>query len=142
MRECSGVRMKKQTEYKIGEVASLLGINTSVLRFWEKEFPWIVPKRTEKKHRVYTEKSIQKVRVIQNLLYDKGMTIEGAKKLLATKLHEKNQDMFYGIDMPEELLDGGQGARGKAHVSEHSVDAIIEELEELRTMLSITSQKK
>lgn len=115
--------MKKQTEYKIGEVASLLGINTSVLRFWEKEFPWIVPKRTEKKHRVYTDESIQKVRIIQTLLYDKGMTIEGAKKLLAN-----TPDIT--------MLDILGEQKNTASIGSNVV-SIIEELEELRSMLSL-----
>ena len=118
--------MKKQTEYKIGEVANLLGINTSVLRFWEKEFPWIIPKRTEKKHRIYTDESIQKVRIIQTLLYDKGMTIEGAKKLLASKLdkNEGIEDIFCVVEANKK-----QSMEGK-------VASIIEELEELRNILS------
>lgn len=120
---CNGVCMKKQTEYKIGEVASLLGINTSVLRFWEKEFPWIVPKRTEKKHRVYTDESIQKVRIIQTLLYDKGMTIEGAKKLLAN-----TPDIT--------MLDILGEQKNTASIGSNVV-SIIEELEELRSMLSL-----
>ena len=132
MLEYSGVDMKKQTEYKIGEVAALLGINTSVLRFWEKEFPWIVPKRTEKKHRVYTDESIRKVRVIQTLLYDKGMTIEGAKKLLA--------------NAPDITLDSihflGEENTQMQRPVEGNMTAIIEELEELRSMLSLPQHER
>lgn len=68
--------------YRIGEVAELLHLKTSVLRFWESEFPQIEPARTEKGQRVYTDKHISVLRRIQLLLHEQGMTIDGAKKVL------------------------------------------------------------
>lgn len=71
--------------WTIGEVAEQLGVNTSLLRFWEKEFGMLRPKRTSKGDRLYTKDDIAKVREIQALLRDKGYTIQGAKDRLRGK---------------------------------------------------------
>ncbi len=68
--------------WTIGEVAEQLEVNTSLLRYWEKEFGMLRPKRTGKGDRLYTKDDIAKVREIQVLLKDKGFTIQGAKDQL------------------------------------------------------------
>jgi DNA-binding transcriptional MerR regulator len=68
--------------WTIGEVAEQLEVNTSLLRYWEKEFGSLRPKRTSKGDRLYTKDDIAKVREIQMLLKDKGFTIQGAKDQL------------------------------------------------------------
>lgn len=68
--------------WTIGETAEQLGVNTSLLRYWEKEFGVLRPKRTGKGDRLYTKEDIAKVREIQVLLRDKGFTIQGAKEQL------------------------------------------------------------
>lgn len=70
--------------WTIGEVAEQLGVNTSLLRYWEKEFGTLRPKRTGKGDRLYTKEDIAKVREIQALLKEKGYTIVGAKEQLRT----------------------------------------------------------
>ena len=65
--------------WSIGEVADELGVNTSVLRYWEKEFGTLRPKRTNKGDRLYTKDDIATIRGIQHLLKERGFTIEGAK---------------------------------------------------------------
>ncbi len=74
--------MDEERTYRIGEVAALLNLNTSALRYWEDEFPQIASIRTGKGQRRYTENHIALLRQIQVLLYEKGMTIEGARKIL------------------------------------------------------------
>ena len=69
--------------YKIGEAAALLNLKTYVLRFWETEFPQIVPLRTEKGQRLYTEDNLALLDRIRFLLHERGLTIEGARKVLA-----------------------------------------------------------
>jgi DNA-binding transcriptional MerR regulator len=69
--------------YKIGEAASLLHLKTYVLRFWETEFPQIAPLRTEKGQRLYTEEHLALLDRIRFLLHEHGLTIEGARKVLA-----------------------------------------------------------
>lgn len=68
--------------WTIGEVAEQLGVNTSLLRYWEKEFGMLRPKRTSKGDRLYTKDDITKVREIHALLKDQGFTIQGAKEQL------------------------------------------------------------
>ncbi|MDZ4839712.1 MAG: MerR family transcriptional regulator [Bacteroidota bacterium] len=71
--------------YKISEVAELLGVNTSLLRYWEKEFPQISPLKTASKRRVYNAKDIQLLRNIQYLVKVEKHTLAGAKKILNSK---------------------------------------------------------
>jgi DNA-binding transcriptional MerR regulator len=69
--------------YKIGQAATLLDVKPFVLRFWETEFKDVlVPVRTPSGQRAYTEANVEMVREIKRLLYDEGLTIEGAKKRL------------------------------------------------------------
>jgi len=65
--------------WTIGEVAEQLGVNTSMLRYWEKEFGMLRPKRTNRGDRLYTQDDIKLVRTIHELLKDRGYTIQGAK---------------------------------------------------------------
>ena len=69
--------------YRIGEAAALLELKDYVLRFWETEFPQLVPVRTEKGQRLYSEENIALLRRIKYLLHEQGMTIEGARRVLA-----------------------------------------------------------
>ncbi len=66
--------------YRIGEVAKLLGVSTSKLRFWESEFPELKPKKTRAGQRLYTEKDVEMIRKIQHELKITGMTIKGLRK--------------------------------------------------------------
>ena len=69
--------------YRIGEAAALLNLKTYVLRFWEVEFPQISPLRTEKGQRLYREEDVSVLRRIRYLLHERGLTIEGARRILA-----------------------------------------------------------
>ena len=68
--------------WSIGEVAEELGVNTSLIRYWEKEFNSIRPKRTGKGDRLYTKKDIEQIQRIQHLVKEKGFTLHGAKEQL------------------------------------------------------------
>jgi len=73
----------KVRTYKIGQAAKLLDVKPFVLRFWEGEFKDVlVPIRTPSGQRAYSEANVALVREIKRLLYDEGLTIEGAKKRL------------------------------------------------------------
>lgn len=78
--------MGEEKTYRIGEVAALLNLNASALRYWEDEFPQLRSLRTCKGQRRYTESHISMLRFVQGLLYDKGMTIEGARRVLEDSL--------------------------------------------------------
>ena len=69
--------------YRIGEAARALNLQTSVLRFWEGEFPGLHPIRTPKGQRLYSESDMELLRNIRSLLHEQGMTIEGARRVLA-----------------------------------------------------------
>ena len=78
--------------YTIGEVAKAFEVNTSLLRFWEKEFKEIQPKKKSSGVRKYTPQDIQNIKLIFQLLKEKGMTIEGAKNHLKnSKSSEENK---------------------------------------------------
>lgn len=86
--------------YKIGQAAKELGVKTYVLRFWEGEFDEIEPIRTQSGQRLYTEEHLEKIREIKQLLYDEGLTIDGAKK----KLQSRDNAPFLR-DVYNELLE-------------------------------------
>lgn len=68
--------------YSIGEVAEMFGVNASLIRFWEKEFDSIKPKKNNKGNRLFTADDIDTLQLIHNLVKVQGMTLEGAKKYL------------------------------------------------------------
>ncbi len=78
----AGKPSKGDTLHKIGQAADLLGVKPFVLRFWETEFPQLQPIRTASGQRLYSDEHIELVRRIQHLLYEQGLTIEGARKAL------------------------------------------------------------
>lgn len=69
--------------YSISEVSSLFDVNTSVIRYWGKEFKQLKPIKNAKGERRYTKRDIEIISKIFVLLRDKGYTIEGAKKELS-----------------------------------------------------------
>src|SRR5215510_8056150 len=76
------VRVQKRLYYKIGEACKALGIQPYVLRYWETEFPALTPSKSRSGQRVYSEKELEIIRRIKELLYEEGYTIAGAKKKL------------------------------------------------------------
>jgi DNA-binding transcriptional MerR regulator len=71
--------------YSIGEVAKMFNVNTSLIRYWEKEFPIIRPKKNQKGNRQFTKKDIENIHKIHYLVKDRGMTLDGAKNYLKNK---------------------------------------------------------
>jgi len=80
------VRVEKRLYYKIGEACKALGIQPYVLRYWETEFSALAPSKSRSGQRVYSEKEMEVIRRIKELLYDEGYTIAGAKKKLEAEL--------------------------------------------------------
>ena len=79
--------LKKLTKlyYTIGEVADMFQVNTSLIRFWEKEFNLIQPRKNTKGNRMFTPKDIETFHKIYTLVKLQGYTLEGAKKALKNK---------------------------------------------------------
>lgn len=65
--------------YSISEVAQMFNVTETLLRYWEKEFPNISPKKTGRSVRQYTKADIEQVRLVYHLVKQKGMTLQGAR---------------------------------------------------------------
>ena len=76
------VDLPEKRYYKIGEVAKAFSVNTSLVRFWEKEFDIIKPKKNAKGNRLFTQEDIKNFKLIFNLVKERGFTLDGAKQKL------------------------------------------------------------
>ena len=76
------INLPEKRYYKIGEVAQAFQVNTSLIRFWEKEFEIIKPKKNAKGNRLFTPIDIANFKLIFNLVKERGFTLEGAKQKL------------------------------------------------------------
>lgn len=74
--------------YSIGEVAKMFKVNTSHIRFWEKEFDIISPQKNKKGNRLFTKKDIDNFHLIFHLVKERGFTLEGAKQKLKQNKEE------------------------------------------------------
>ena len=77
--------------YSIGEVAKMFDVNESLLRYWEKEFPIISPKKAGGNVRQYRKEDIENIRLVYHLVKEKGMTLEGARQTLHSKKDEETR---------------------------------------------------
>jgi DNA-binding transcriptional MerR regulator len=87
--------------YSIGEVAEMFKVNTSLIRFWEKEFDVIKPKKNKKGNRFFTKSDIDNFHLIYHLVKEKGMTLNGAKK----KLKENKEDTVENFEVIKTLTN-------------------------------------
>ena len=85
--------------YSIGEVAKIFDVNTSLIRFWEKEFDVIKPKKNKKGNRFFTKQDINHFHLIYHLVKERGMTLSGAKK----KLKENKDDTLNNFEVIKSL---------------------------------------
>ena len=92
---------KKTTKlfYGIGEVAQMFDVNTSLIRFWEKEFDIIKPKKNKKGNRLFTNDDIDNFHIIFHLVKERGFTLEGAKQ----KLKDNKEDTINNIEVVKSL---------------------------------------
>ena len=80
--------------YSIGEVAAMFGVNTSMIRYWEKEFDVLRPRKNKKGNRLFTERDVRYVHVIYHLRKEKGYTLAGAKVALKEKFSEYEEKVI------------------------------------------------
>lgn len=73
------IELPEKRYYSIGEVAKAFGVNTSLIRFWEKEFDVLKPKKNAKGNRKFTPEDIKNLKYIYYLVKERGFTLEGAK---------------------------------------------------------------
>ena len=91
--------------YSIGEIAKLLKVNNSLIRFWEKEFDIIKPKKNSRGNRIFTKNDVFNLQLIYHLLKEKKYTIKGAKK--------KIRDNKDGVKKNFEVIQNLQTIRSK-----------------------------
>lgn len=113
------LNLNKNTKlyYSIKEVAEIVGVNESTLRFWEKEFPHLKPKVTANKVRQYTEKDIEQVKLIYNLIKVRGFKIAAARKYLA-----QNPT---GVDKSQQVLETLISVRDELKVMKKQLDGLV-----------------
>ncbi len=92
-------RKIEKVYYSIGEVAEMFGVNTSLIRFWEKEFDIIKPKKNKKGNRLFTKQDIDNFHIIFHLVKERGMTLKGAQK----KLKENREDTINNFEVVKTL---------------------------------------
>jgi DNA-binding transcriptional MerR regulator len=94
--------------YSIAEVSKLLNINASNLRFWEKEFKQLKPKRNNKGTRFYSEEDIRLVKQIMFLVNEQNLTLEGARQKLNQKKDQvaKQQELIERLKKIRKELQG------------------------------------
>ncbi len=73
------IDLPEKLYYGIGEVAKAFGVNTSLIRFWEKEFDVLKPKKNAKGNRKFTPQDIKNLQLIYHLVKERGFTLDGAK---------------------------------------------------------------
>jgi len=97
--------MKSQTGqsgklfYSIGEVSKMFDVNTSLIRFWEKEFDIIKPKKNKKGNRLFTQEDVDNFHIIYHLVKERGFTLQGAK----TKLRENKDETIDQVEVVKTL---------------------------------------
>lgn len=104
--------MGSKLYYSIGEVAAMLGVRTSVLRFWESEFDCIRPVKSAGGSRSYTEHDIELLRKIHYLTRECGYTLEGAREQMRTRpmedpkmnlVNELNEVRSFLVELKDQL---------------------------------------
>jgi DNA-binding transcriptional MerR regulator len=90
--------------YSIGEVAEMLNVPVSTVRFWENEFDVLKPRKNKKGNRLFTAPDIKNLKIIHHLVKEKGMTLAGVKKQLSAKWEET--DYKYEISQSLKEIKG------------------------------------
>lgn len=95
------IELPEKRYYGIGEVAKAFGVNTSLIRFWEKEFDALKPKKNAKGNRKFTPEDIKNLQFIYHLVKERGFTLEGAK----THLKEEKKKALSNFEIINKLED-------------------------------------
>ncbi|MEO1369031.1 MAG: MerR family transcriptional regulator [Acidobacteriota bacterium] len=137
-------KKKKQLFYKIGEACKQVDIQPYVLRYWETEFPFLKPDKSKSGQRVYSERELEIVRRIKELLYEEGYTIAGAKKKLEGELEEDGEGRAHLAAPPaapaaeapsEELQTELDSAREKVKTLRSGIEEALGQARELLTRI-------
>ena len=85
--------------YTIGEVSRMFKLRTSHIRFWEKQFEVLKPKKNKKGNRLFTKEDIDNLHIIYHLVKERGFTLEGAKK----KLKQNREEVVNSVEVVRSL---------------------------------------
>lgn len=85
--------------YSIGEVSKMFGVNNSLIRFWEREFEILKPKKNKKGNRLFTKEDVENLKIIYHLVKERGYTLQGAKD----KLKDNKKDISDNVEIIERL---------------------------------------
>ncbi|MBC8457803.1 MAG: MerR family transcriptional regulator [Bacteroidales bacterium] len=85
--------------YSIGEVAELFEVNASLIRYWEKEFNILKPRKNKKGNRIYTKEDLEQLRIIYHLVKERGYTLQGAKE----KIRQNRDDVARNVEINDTL---------------------------------------
>ncbi len=92
-------RKIEKVYYTIGEVAELFEVNTSLIRFWEKEFDILKPQKNKKGNRLFTKQDLDNLRIIYHLVKERGYTLQGARE----KMRQNREDVVDKVAMIDAL---------------------------------------
>ena len=123
----------KKLYYSISEVSKITNIEQYVLRYWETEFEQLKPQKNRAGNRIYTNKEIQLILHIKNLLRERKYTIEGAKKILENYAPEK---VLQTSDQQKEIIEVGE-----PQVAKREKTALQSDLEEVKSLLELLVSK-
>jgi len=85
--------------YSIGEVSKMFGVKNSLIRFWEKEFDILKPKKNKKGNRLFTKEDVENLKIIYHLVKERGYTLQGAKD----KLKDNKKDISDNVEIIDRL---------------------------------------
>ena len=97
-------KLPEKLYYSIGEISQAFGVKPSLIRFWEKEFEILSPKKNTKGTRKFTAQDIDKIELIHFLVKERGFTLEGAKKEIHSQNSSQHQIVKRLKSIREELL--------------------------------------
>ena len=92
--------------YTMGEVSELFGVNASQVRFYEKEFEILQPKKNKKGNRLFTAEDVENLKIIFHLVKEKGFTLQGAKEHLKgnKEVIKENQRVIDSLESLKQFL--------------------------------------
>lgn len=130
---------KLKLYYSIGEVAQMLGVSETLLRFWEKKFPQLNPKRAGRDIRQYRQEDVETAKMIYHLVKERGMTLDGAQRRLRNngESAKRNYEVVDRLKAIREELVSMRNALDAFTYNE--VEALKENIEKLKEKTTPTS---
>ena len=120
--------------FKIGEVSSITELEPHILRYWESEFKFLHPRKSDAGRRLYAKRDIERILKIKKLLHEEGYTIQGAKK----KLRERDEDLD---GKPETPPPPRKGIQQTLNFGGKDTGGMLEEIkEDIKKVLTLLSR--